>query len=137
MSGKVYVFFTVMPSDAKQCCELLKYYDPTMFGAGKSYIGLRESPEDAVVRAKQVYQDYFDPKTFVMLEITFTTFGIAHYTMQCAGQNFSFAPMLQKQTYSKDDPQDYKDWHFHGKLLLSECDEDGNHLITSKWVDVP
>ena len=72
--------------------------------------------------------------THVVLEITFTPLGLAHYAKICQGYDYGFQPMLQKRTYP--DATDWKVWHFHGDLPLQASDEQGNVLITSRLMEI-
>ena len=130
MSLKQYVFYTVMHSDVKQNIVDLEYYDPTVFSGVGSYIGLRRT------RAQHVYDRHYDPKTYAMLEITFSTLGVARYCMECAGPHFGYESILQRKTYGEYDKTNYNVWHFNGRLPLAERDDVDNYLITTKWLDL-
>ena len=136
MSLKQYVFYTVMHSDVKQNVVDLGYYDPTVFSGVGSYIGLRRTAWEAVERAQYVYDRQYDPKSYAMLKITFTTHGAARYCMECAGPHYGNESVLQRKTYGKYDKTNYNVWHFNGRLSLKERDDADNFLITSSWLDL-
>lgn len=91
-------------------------------------IGLRETIDDAVDRTNKI-SGHCNKGTHGVLRITFTPYGLAHYSNKCAGPNYRFRTMLQKVWYNTD--KDWKAWHFHGDLPLQAEDEHGNLLITT------
>ena len=102
-------------------------------GSEQWKIGLRESLDDAVVREAQI-SGSVSKHTHLVLEITFTPLGLAHYAQICKGPDYSFQPVLQKMMYRG--PQDWKVWHFHGDLPLQAQDEEGNVLIRSRLMEI-
>ena len=96
-------------------------------------IGLRETLVDAVERTTKI-SGPISKDTHVVLEITFTPLGLAHYAKIYQGCDYGFQPMLQKKTYR--DATDWKAWHFHGDLPLQASDEQGNVLITSRLMEI-
>ena len=96
-------------------------------------IGLRENVVDAVERTTKI-SGPISKDTHVVLEITFTPLGLAHYAIVITASDYGFQPMLQKKTYR--DAKDWKVWHFHGDLPLQASDEQGNVLITSKLMEI-
>jgi hypothetical protein len=103
---------------------------------GCFYIGLRQSPEQAVVRAVEVEgADYHKlEEEAKLLKIMFTPFGVSHFTMLFE-QNYQFRPRLHK-VLNKVDTGDKGIWHFIGDLPLSLSDRLGNELVKTRWVDM-
>ena len=111
--------------------------DGTLRRQGKGHqqwkIGLRENLADAVDRTTKIFGP-MDKDTHVVLAITFTPLGLAHYGKICQGFDYMFQPMLQKSTYREE--TDWKVWHFHGDLPLEASDEQGNVLITTRLMEI-
>ena len=83
----------------------------------KNYIGLRESAEEALQRAQQVYSGIEGVAShMVVLRIHFTNAGLGHFTKKCAGVDHAFVSMLKKKVFPHDDTTDWKVWHFHEDL---------------------
>jgi hypothetical protein len=107
-------------------------------------IGLRENLADAVERATKISGPIKDgvsqavleisKESLVVLEITFTPLGLAHYTKMYTGPDYRFRPMLQKMSYRGD--TDWKVWHFHGDLPLRASDLQDNVLITTRLMEI-
>lgn len=102
-------------------------------GCDQWKIGLRENVADAVDRTMRE-SGPIDKDTHVVLEITFSPLGLAHYAKMCQGPDYRFRPMLEKVTYR--DAKDWKVWHFHGDLPLQASDEQGNVLITTRVMEI-
>ena len=101
----------------------------------KNYIGLRESPEDALQRGKQVYKGIEGVgKQMVVLRITFTNAGLGHFTKKCACPGHAFDSVLKKKVFPND-PTDWKVWHFNEDLPLFFQSPSGVTLITSEWLE--
>ena len=102
-------------------------------GAEQWQIGLCEYLVDAVERARKIY-GLITKETHVVLEITFSPLGLAHYTKICLGPNYCFQPLLHKKSYRDD--TDWKVWHFHGDLPLQASDAQDNVLITTRLMEI-
>ena len=99
----------------------------------KNYIGLRENPEDALERAKQVYKGVEDVESqLVVLRVTFSNAGLGHFTKKCAGQDHEFVSVLHKYVYLHD-PHDWKVLHFEDDFPLSLQSSSGVTLISREW----
>ena len=98
----------------------------------KLYIGLRESRDEAISRVEQIHTRDFQLPMFVLLKISFTSLGVAHYTTNLADVDHCFAPILHKQTYN-DKTQDWGVWHFHGNMPLRQESDAGDLLISTEW----
>lgn len=72
--------------------------------------------------------------THVVLEIRFSSLGVAHYTTLCQGPDYGFRSTLQKMSYRG--ATDWKVWHFHADLPLEAYDEQGNLLVTSSLKEI-
>ena len=99
----------------------------------RNYTGLREFPLDAVERAKMFYAGEVTKHTHVLLNICFTPAGVAHYTVENAGQTHNFASILSKMTYHKGEPIDWGVWHFLTDVPLKLEADDGTLLVHSEW----
>ena len=116
---------------------------PTIVAAGHLYlrgegpeqwnIGLRENLTDAIER-ENIVGEPVSKDTHVVLEITFTTLGVAQYTKLCQGPDYHFQPTLQKISYRGT--TDWKVWHFHGDLPLQAFDAQDNLLITTRIMEI-
>ena len=98
------------------------------------HIGLRKTPDEAVVRAGQVGEQV-DKDTHAILQVTFSPLGVAHFTQTCMDKSYHFAPVLHK----KCKPYDRSDkgaWHFNRNLPLSMTDDDGNPLIWTEFMEI-
>ena len=99
----------------------------------KTYTGLRETPLEALQRAQLHDKGEVTKHTYVMLNICFTPAGLAHYTLENAGQVHNFAPVLSKMIYRKKESTDWKVWHFLADLPLWLEADDGTLLVHSEW----
>ena len=95
-------------------------------GADQWWIGLRQHVDDAVQRAQHLERGV-SRKTHLVLEITFTSLGIAYYCTQCTGAAYGFAPILEKKIFK--DGTDWGVWHFHGNLPLHAITQYGEVLV--------
>ena len=95
---------------------------------------MRKYLAHAVERAMKI-SGSFNKDTHVVLEITFSPLGLAHYTNIVLGPEYRFQPMLQKMSY-RPDGIDWNVWHFYGDLPLQASDEQGNVLITSRIMEI-
>ena len=99
----------------------------------KNYIGLRESPEDALERGKQVYKGVEGvERQMLVLRVASSNAGLGHFTKKCAGPDHAFVSVLHKCVYPND-PHDWKVWHFEEDLPLSLQTPEGVTLISSEW----
>ena len=96
-------------------------------------IGLRENPTDALERECEIGESV-SKDTHVVLEIRFSSLGVAHYTTLCQGPDYGFRSTLQKMSYRG--ATDWKVWHFHADLPLEAYDEQGNLLVTSSLKEI-
>ena len=96
-------------------------------------IGLRENPTDALERECKIGESV-SKDTHVVLEIRFSSLGVAHYTTLCQGPDYGFRSTLQKMSYRG--ATDWKVWHFHADLPLEAYDEQGNLLVTSSLKEI-
>ena len=101
----------------------------------KNYIGLRESPEDALQRGQQVYKGIESvEKQMVVLRIRFTNAGLGHFTKKCSGADHAIDYVLKKKVFPHD-PTDWKGWHFNEDLPLFFQGPTGVTLITSELLE--
>jgi hypothetical protein len=99
----------------------------------RSYIGLRVTPEDALVRARQGSWGVVDKHTYTMLQICFTAAGFLHYATLPGGPQDHFAPVLSKKVYHKGEEQDWNVWHFNMDLPLRAHGPNGELWISTTW----
>ena len=112
-------------------------YDPSVVDSHNTYIGLREKPEDVVVRAQEVHKSEYDLAQFIMLKITFSAHGVAYYMTTCTGADEYYKPILERQWYYKDKSRDWGAYHFYSSLPLGEtCADDGELLISMEWISM-
>ena len=114
-----------IPSILKKGCIYLEEW--------KWKIGLRENPTDALERECKIGGSV-SKDTHVVLEIRFSSLGVAHYTTLCQGPDYGFRSTLQKMSYRG--ATDWKVWHFHADLPLEAYDEQGNLLVTSSLKEI-
>ena len=98
------------------------------------YIGLRKTPEEAVVRAGQVGEQV-DKDTHAILRVTFSLLGVAHFTQTYMDKSYLFEPVLHK-ICKPYDTRDKGAWHFNRNLPLSMSDDDGNPLIWTEFMEI-
>ena len=84
----------------------------------KRTIGLREKPEQAVIRYRLIFGSSVKKDSLAMLAVTFTTLGIAHYATEKCSQEDNFCSRLSKRTYYSDTTTDWGSWDFVGDLSL-------------------
>ena len=102
-------------------------------GANQWKVGLRENLADAIERESKIGGSV-SKHTHLVLEIRFSSLGVAHYTTLCKGADYGFQTTLQKMSYRGD--TDFKVWHFHADLPLQAYDEQGNLLVTSRLMEI-
>ena len=98
------------------------------------YIGLRQTPEEALRRLGQV-GEVANKDTHVMLAVTFSPLGVAHFCSTFGDQSYKFMLMLSKMFHWYAD-DDHGVWHFIRNLPLSMNDEIGNELVSSEWKEI-
>ena len=98
------------------------------------HIGLRTTVHDALDRA-QLFHDRVSKDTHVVLEVVFTSAGLAHYTTANAGKDYQFQSMLSKRHNGGGD-YDWGVWRFCQDLPLHAYNEAGTCLIASTWLDI-
>ena len=102
--------------------------------SGWWYIGLRESPDEAVHRAALVGETA-NKDSHAMLMVTLSPLGVAHFTTTIEDQSYHFQPILSK-ICNRYATHDKGVWHFIRNLPLSMSDEQGNHLVSSQWMEI-
>ena len=99
------------------------------------HIGLRERVVDAVDRAIMVEgRDNVSKETHMILRVTFSALGVAHFGTTCQGSSLQFLPALYKKSYHG--PTDWGVWHLLCDLPLSLNDVMGNTLVSSQWLEI-
>ena len=99
------------------------------------HIGLRERVVDAVDRAIKVEgRDNVSKETHMILRVTFSALGVAHFGTKCQDSSFQFRPKLYKMTFH--DNKDWGVWHLLEDLPLSMIDEQGNTLVSSEYMEI-
>ena len=99
------------------------------------HIGLREREIDALDRAFQVEgSDNVSKQTHMILRVTFSALGVAHFGTKCQDSSFQFRPKLYKMTFH--DNKDWGVWHLLEDLPLSMIDEQGNTLVSSEFLEI-
>ena len=105
---------------------------------GCYYIGLRECPIAAFIRAKRLYvQGTMSRESHILLKIHFSPAAVLHYISKSAGRDHAFSSVLHKRTYRGDKDIDWKVWYFLEELPL-RCDNPLSvSMVTSEWCDLP
>ena len=99
------------------------------------YIGLREREDYAVDRAIMVEgRDNVNKDTHMILRVTFSALGVAHFGTKCQDSSFQFRPKLYKMTFH--DNNDWGVWHLLCDLPLSLNDDKGNTLVSSEYMEI-
>ena len=125
-SLKLYTF--VQKSEMHKCTEKNMLEIPKDWW----HIGLRETPDEAVVRAGQVGEQV-DKDTHAILQVTFSPLGVAHFTQTIMDKSYNFAPVLVKKLNFYD-RCDTGAWRFNRNLPLSMTDDVGNPLIWTEFI---
>ena len=97
------------------------------------YIGLRESPSDALEKAQRF--ERCSKETHEVLAVNFTPLGVQYFTTTPSDSSNRFKPLLHKVDYRGSD-KDWGVWHFLCDLPLAAVDRDGNILIHSDWCEI-
>ena len=92
---------------------------PLRYAGQHPYVGLRARPSDAVRRYNLTFPGGVSPEAHVMLELVFTTAGLARYCTEATEEAHGFVPRLTKRVYY-DGGRDWGVWHFIGDLPLGE-----------------
>ena len=83
--------------------------------SGRSYVGLRESPEQAFERARLINPDV-QPEECMVCAVRFTPLGWMHCTTKMQGT----VPMLHKKIYQHH--LDWETWHFNAAIPVEMHD---------------
>ena len=115
-SPPVLTLFVAVHRAAVRACEDSGKLERCFLGV-KPYIGLRETGDAAMDRAKRVFfVTDVNKGTYVILKLSLSAEAVAHFTAASAGVEHQFASMLHKRTYY--DGVDWKVWHFCGDFPL-------------------
>jgi hypothetical protein len=99
------------------------------------YIGLREREDYAVDRAIMVEgRDHVNKDTHMILRVTFSALGVAHFGRYYQDSSLQFRQKLYKKSYYGN--IDWGVWHLLGDLPLSLNDEQGNTLVSSEYLEI-
>ena len=127
------VYLAVRKEDCEQIERTKKVYVHTYGGPRKCYVGLRESPDDALSRAASVFNGKLpvDKTSFDLLKLRFTEAGVAKYTLTTGNPMSYYSSTLHKLVYPNDTSlTDYGAWAFVGDLPIEETDDHGGVLIS-------
>ena len=100
-AGNGLVLFVAVHKDDIPVIQMRQVLHTRQVHGSRPYIGLRERLEDAVQRAPG-----FTKASHCILQVQFTTEGLAQFVTETSGADTSFAPRL-----SKSDETDWKVWH--------------------------
>ena len=99
------------------------------------HIGLREREDYAVDRAIMVEgRDNVNKDTHMILRVTFSALGVAHFGRYYQDSSLQFRQKLYKKSYYGN--IDWGVWHFFEDLPLSMIDEQGNTLVSSEFLEI-
>ena len=108
--------FVAVHRSAVRACEANGKLERCSLG-GKPYIGLRETGDAAMERAKRVFLPAdVNKDTYVILRLSLSAEAVARFTAAPAGVEHQFASMLHRRTYC--DETDWGVWHFCGDFPL-------------------
>ena len=96
------------------------------------HIGLRATPEEAMIRAKQVDKSVSKDTHFI-LQVNFSPHGVAHFVTTYGDETYKFQSVLSKVW---NNGVDKGAWHFNQHLPLSMSDDDGNPLICTEISEI-
>ena len=99
------------------------------------HIGLRETPDEALWRAQQVGAKP-NKDTHVILKVTFTPLGVAHFCITCEDISYNYRPILTKHCSWYPSRTDKGAWHLIRDLSLSMSDDSGNQLVITEWQEI-
>ena len=113
------VLYTIVPKSETTTIEATGFVkgDP-----GKSYVGLRESPEQAFERARLINKDV-QPEECMVCAVRFTPLGWMHCTTKMQGT----IPMLYKKIYHN--PLDWEAWHFNAAIPVEMHDANTSEVL--------
>ena len=82
-SNKLYLYKCLLKTDVER---ILRggFLPVKQQGPDEGYIGLRETPEGSVERAA-LFHDHVDKVTHWILQLEFSSHGIAYFTTHCQG----------------------------------------------------
>ena len=80
------------------------------------------------------YAENVDKESHMVLEVTFSPFGIAYFTTSCGDEAYQFKPVLHKVAYSG--PADRGAWRFIRDLPLSMKSCHGDPMVSSEWFEI-
>ena len=129
-------FFLAIQEDDKDLITRLGKVPRRIHTASKnSYVSLRESVDEAVVRVQELFDGRcdIDKQVLYLLKIQFSIRGFYTYGTTCSIQA-PYAPLLYKIRYSNDDQKEWKAWAFHADLPLKQTSGTGEVLIASEWL---
>ena len=105
---------------------------------GCYYIGLRQCPIAAFIRAKRVFvQGPMSRESHILLKVHFSPAAVLHYISKSAGRDHAFASVLHKRTYPGDTDVDWKVWYFLEDLPLRYDDPFSVSVLSFEWCELP
>ena len=105
---------------------------------GCYYIGLRECPIEAFIRAKRFYvHGTMSRDSHILLKINFSPAAVLQYISKAAGSGHAFASVLHKRTYPRDKEVDWGVWYFLEDLPLRCDDPLCASVVSSEWYELP
>ena len=105
---------------------------------GCYYIGLRECPIEAFIRAKRFYvHGTMSRDSHILLKIHFSPAAVLQYISKAAGSGHAFASVLHKRTYPRDKEVDWGVWYFLEDLPLRCDDPLCASVVSSEWYELP
>ena len=105
---------------------------------GCYYIGLRECPIEAFIRAKRFYvHGTMSRDSHILLKIHFSPAAVLQYVSKAAGSDHAFASVLHKRTYPRDKEVDWGVWYFLEDLPLRCDDPLCASVVSSEWYELP
>ena len=98
---------------------LLHRYSSTSRTGPTPHIGLRADGKAAWRCAKRLIE--YEPgmeADYRLVCLTLSAEAVAHFVVTSAGQEYRYAPLLQKQTWWNATTKDWHWWRFHGDFPL-------------------
>jgi hypothetical protein len=124
------LFLAVNSKDVAACDRRREV--PRRLVGNRSYIGLRVSPDEAMIRAHKIsWAPVGNSNHHVILQVDFSAAGFLHYATLSAGSEHNFEPVLAKTVYRKDAENDWNVWHFNMDMPLEKYGPDGQVWISS------
>ena len=131
------ICYLVLPASDLAACDALGCIPYRLASLGKSYVGLRERVQDAILR----YHQFFEGP-FTIVKVTFTPLGLAHYTVACAGKQHGFSSnfCLSKSIGDRQGPKTLRITRCGTSMgtCLSWCATNGMTLVccsVNSWSD--